>query len=335
VISVIIATRNRLGYLREAVASVQSQSFTEWELIVVDDCSQDGTWDWLESLDDERIRALRMQQHRERSAARNAGLRAARGEYVLFLDDDDWLLGGALTHLWGALQAQNAAIAAAGARWEVRPAGWRRVSHPRRGRLRDIWEDVMFGWAPQCGQTLLRKSAVLEAGAWQDRFIPAEDHGFWSRFSRLGPVVLIGQPVLAYRVHQGQSLNATGLAMVTLRRAAVAKLDGVEGRRAERTLLAMRHARLSHRAFQRARYVLACRHWWQSVRQAPWLLESPLCRPEITGIGLRCMAGLVLGERVIRRLRHFKRAMTDAFRRRASRRVPANANFGINPPETP
>src|SRR5437016_5583373 len=85
-VTVVIPTRNRLRYLEEAIESVRRQTYPNWELVVVDDASEDGTWEWLQMLVDPRIHALRQPQHRERSAARNRGLAEARGEYVLFLD---------------------------------------------------------------------------------------------------------------------------------------------------------------------------------------------------------------------------------------------------------
>src|SRR5580658_1881005 len=98
-ISVIIPTRNRLAYLKEAVASVLAQDHRDREVVVVDDASEDGTWAWLSSLTDPDVRVLRMEQHGERSAARNLGLNYAQGKYVLFLDHDDLLAPSALSYL--------------------------------------------------------------------------------------------------------------------------------------------------------------------------------------------------------------------------------------------
>ena len=90
-VSVIIPTYNRASLLREALQSVIDQTFSDWEAIVVDDGSTDGTATTVYSFDDPRIRYI-PQEHAERSAARNRGLAAARGEYITFLDDDDLYL---------------------------------------------------------------------------------------------------------------------------------------------------------------------------------------------------------------------------------------------------
>lgn len=89
-ISVIIPVYNRAHTIRRAVESVLAQSHTDYELIVVDDGSTDNTRGVLEAYKS-RVTYV-YQENRERSAARNNGLRHASGKYVVFLDSDDWLL---------------------------------------------------------------------------------------------------------------------------------------------------------------------------------------------------------------------------------------------------
>lgn len=87
-VSVIIPVYNREAYIRESVDSVLAQTFTEFEVIVVDDGSTDAAAEIIQSYTDPRIRLIR-QSHQGVSAARNTGLDAARGEYITFLDSDD------------------------------------------------------------------------------------------------------------------------------------------------------------------------------------------------------------------------------------------------------
>jgi len=88
--SVVIPTYNRARSIGEAVRSVQAQTFTDWELIVVDDGSKDDTAQVLAPIcqADQRVRYI-YQQNAERSAARNTGIAAAQGTYICFLDSDD------------------------------------------------------------------------------------------------------------------------------------------------------------------------------------------------------------------------------------------------------
>jgi len=89
--SVILPTHNRRVLLQRAVDSVLQQVYDKWELIVVDDGSTDDTVSYLRSVQDERIKVISI-EHNERSIARNEGIEASRGDYICFLDDDDYYL---------------------------------------------------------------------------------------------------------------------------------------------------------------------------------------------------------------------------------------------------
>lgn len=85
-VSIIIPTFNRLELLKRAIASIEAQTYTNYELIIVDDASSDGTLDYLMMLD--HI-TLSLSDNRGVSYARNRGVGMANGEYVAFLDSDD------------------------------------------------------------------------------------------------------------------------------------------------------------------------------------------------------------------------------------------------------
>jgi hypothetical protein len=83
--SVIIPAYNRKTLVRRAVQSVLAQHECDFEVLVVDDASMDGSWEMLSSLGDPRVRVLRHPINKGGSAARNTGLAAARGSFVAFL----------------------------------------------------------------------------------------------------------------------------------------------------------------------------------------------------------------------------------------------------------
>jgi glycosyltransferase involved in cell wall biosynthesis len=94
-VSVVLPTRNRCDLVTRAIASVQAQTHHDWELLVVDDASDDATAERLAAIEDPRVRVLRGDGSGA-GAARNAGLAAATGDVVAYLDDDnvmlpDWL----------------------------------------------------------------------------------------------------------------------------------------------------------------------------------------------------------------------------------------------------
>src|ERR1700704_4899233 len=89
-VSVIVPTYNRRETIQAAIASVQRQTFSDWELIVVDDGSTDGTAELIEGSDPRLV--LIRQKNQGVNAARNAAMLRARGQYIAFLDsDDEWL----------------------------------------------------------------------------------------------------------------------------------------------------------------------------------------------------------------------------------------------------
>lgn len=89
--SIVIPTYNRAGMIGTAIESVLSQTYANWELIVVDDGSTDNTKEIVESYQDKRIRYF-WKENEERSIARNFGIEKAKGTYISFLDDDDYFL---------------------------------------------------------------------------------------------------------------------------------------------------------------------------------------------------------------------------------------------------
>ncbi len=89
-VSVVIPTYNHARYLVRALESVLNQTFTNWEAIVIDNHSTDNTDEVMESFSDPRISYLKIHNNGIIAASRNAGIRVAKGEWIAFLDSDDW-----------------------------------------------------------------------------------------------------------------------------------------------------------------------------------------------------------------------------------------------------
>lgn len=102
--SVIIPTYNRADLLPIAINSVLSQTYTNWELLIIDDGSKDNTREVVNKYNDPRIKYI-YQDNAERSAARNNGIKNALGTYICFLDSDDYYLPNRLQGLHNALQS--------------------------------------------------------------------------------------------------------------------------------------------------------------------------------------------------------------------------------------
>ena len=91
-VSIIMPAYNCSRFIREAIDSVLAQTYTAWELLIVDDCSTDDTAAIIASYQDERIHYFRNEQNSGAALSRNKALREAKGKYIAFLDaDDSWM----------------------------------------------------------------------------------------------------------------------------------------------------------------------------------------------------------------------------------------------------
>ncbi len=283
-ISVITATRNRQAWLVETIESVQRQEGVTWELIVVNDASTDGTDAMMSAWTGTPLRYFRQEQHGERDAARNRGLESAIGRYVMFLDDDDLLMPTALRDLSDALDRHPQAIGAAGARWDwfahLPPPHGQRDSHPHWECVRNVADDLIFGWAAPPSQSLYRAEAVRKIGGFRSQFVPCEDRDLWLRMAELGPAVLIPQTVLKYRVHP-QQWRPPNIERIRERVFRAAMLSRPPDRQtsARRIIRARRRIVAAEAALSRGAFLQGASLAWRGFLQAPHLALSPLITP--------------------------------------------------------
>ena len=112
VVSILMPVFNGFNFLDESIRSVVGQSFSDWELIVVDDCSTDNSIELIEKfvLGDQRIRLIRLEKNSGPAVARNNAIEAAQGRYIAFCDSDDIWLTDKLEKQLAALQSSDAAV---------------------------------------------------------------------------------------------------------------------------------------------------------------------------------------------------------------------------------
>jgi glycosyltransferase involved in cell wall biosynthesis len=201
VISIIIPLYNKAEYIRATVDSVLGQTVTDWELLVIDNGSTDGSPDIVRTLDDPRIRLVSSPK-RGANAARNYGRAQAAGDWLVFLDADDLLDAD-------YLRAQLARSAEADL--VICPYIEFRDGHPNEGHLRRAWPK-----AP-CRQALLDSAIVYGAGPphaylvrreflrpdllWPEHLdqYMGEDTAFWFRVISEARVAYDDRPVALYR----------------------------------------------------------------------------------------------------------------------------------------
>lgn len=182
------------------------QDFTEWECIVVDDNSTDFTTPVAQEFVDvdPRFRLLRHSESLGPSAARNTGIATARGEYICFLDDDDFFLDGSLSARWSAVRDAPVPVVGSFCDWvntapEIGLEVFLGDRTPKyRGRI--SFTSLRSGTPFILTSPLLRRAAILELGGFDESLIRAEDADLWVRMTRLGYVFEDARHVgVAYR----------------------------------------------------------------------------------------------------------------------------------------
>ncbi|MFN3543481.1 MAG: glycosyltransferase family 2 protein [Thiobacillus sp.] len=203
-VSIVMPCHNAERHLPVSVGSVLAQSFQDWELIAIDDGSQDGTSAWFEAQHDPRIHVIR-QANQGVSAARNRGLAQCKGEYIGFLDADDTWDPEFLSTLLGELDTHPEAVLAY--------CGWQNLGLPGpRGqpfippdyegpdKTRLLLESCRW----PIHACLTRQSAIRRVGGFDPDLKIGEDFLFWMEIGQLGLIRRVPK-VLAFYHHHGNA----------------------------------------------------------------------------------------------------------------------------------
>jgi glycosyltransferase involved in cell wall biosynthesis len=204
-VSVIVPAYNAEPFLADAVASVLRQTWKKVEVIVVNDGSSDGTSALADrlALADPRVRVV----HRENgglSSARNAGIAAAQGEFLCFLDADDALLPDKVERQLAFLSQFPSCDLVYSDHYVGDSASTPLLLVCRRPPPLPADELLThLNWfAPF--SPLLRAQLVKRVGGFDERLAASEDWDFWIRASRCGVLTYLPGPVGVYRLHPGQ-----------------------------------------------------------------------------------------------------------------------------------
>ena len=206
--SVIVPLRDAAPFVAEAIASVQAQTAADWELIVVDDGSEDGGAGVVARVREPRLRLLR-QENAGALAARRAGLAVARGDLVVFLDADDRLRPDALARFRAALAGRSDVAVAYGDRVlvdrEGRPFGDERGALLAPRPSGDVLERILArSFLSTPGQACVRRAALADAPSWDTGVRRMGDWYAWCAVACRGRFAYLGRgPVVEYRMHPG------------------------------------------------------------------------------------------------------------------------------------
>ena len=205
-VSIIIPVHNRLQYLAHAIGSALGQTHRRVEVIVVDDGSPKDPAPVVAQFDD-RVRLVR-KANGGLASARNFGINHASGEYMLFLDDDDFLEPTAIETLFGAIAAYPSAAWAAGLYDEVTPDGTAIPSRTRHLRHSgNVYQSMIHHNLMGAPSTVLALSDTVRTVSAFDEtpcFHMAEDYDLWLKLARHSPLAATQQKVTKYRLHGQQ-----------------------------------------------------------------------------------------------------------------------------------
>lgn len=206
-VTVLIAVRDGLPWLRGAIESVLAQTYADFELLLVDDASSDGSAEAAEAYGDARIRVLRNERNVGQVPSLNRGLREARGAYVARLDADDVCLPERLERQVTVLDAEPS-VALVGAWLDVvdeRGRLWGKL----RGHVRDYPEFIFailvdrYPWGHP--SIMFRRDVVVGLGGYDESLAPSEDKDLYRRLALARhDARCVEAPLVRYRRHERQ-----------------------------------------------------------------------------------------------------------------------------------
>ncbi len=231
-VSIVLPAFNREGSIRMAIESVLRQSWTDFELIVVDDGSADATMARVAEVQDPRIRLVAHPRNRGASAARNTGIREARGAWVAFQDsDDEWLPL--------KLEKQMARLAAAGGECvacycgmvvvgglERRPGTRTRLRYIPDPAVDTVEGDILpalLRHSLASTQTLVvRREALAQVDGFDESLPALEDWDCALRLAQLGRFAFVDEP-LVMQYFSENSITQSAARMLTARERIIGK----------------------------------------------------------------------------------------------------------------
>ena len=216
-VSICIPTFNRIDLLPFAIESVLKQSYQDFELIVCDDGSSDGTADLMAKYQDNRIKYIRHQKNIGKSNNMRSGFDAATGDYFIKFDDDDRLTPDFIAETAAILENDSSIDFVGTDHWIIdinnqrdeaqtkeNSRKWGRESLPE-GLVSNLLSAVFVNQSFQIGATLFRRQTVVEVGFMQPNWQNCEDNDLFVRLALAGKKgYYLPKLLMEYRIHAEQ-----------------------------------------------------------------------------------------------------------------------------------
>lgn len=198
-VTVVIPTRNRLAYLAQALRSALAQEGVRLEVIVIDDGSEDGTYEYLQRIGDPRLRTIRLPESRGVSIARNRGIEAARAPWVAFLDDDDLWAPEKLAFQLRAAGTANASWSSTGViAFDDAASG---THHPGIADSASLVDLLGTNLIPTPSSVMAATDLLRRVGGFDPGLSVLADWDLWIRLRKVTAPLFCDSPLVGYRVH--------------------------------------------------------------------------------------------------------------------------------------
>ncbi len=205
-VSVIVPTYNRAHLVTETIDSILSQTFKDFELIIVDNNSSDNTEEVIKSYKDERIKYFKNQNNGIIAVNRNYGISKAQGEYIAFCDDDDLWFPEKLEKQMQEFEkdSQIGLVCNNEIGFDDRGDHGEMIKTKLRGR--DFsFESLIWNNHVSSSTAMVRKAVLDDVGVMDEspQFVCVEDYELWLRIAQKYRVKYIDLPLGKYRTHPG------------------------------------------------------------------------------------------------------------------------------------
>ena len=195
-VSIILPTYNGQAYIEEAITSILNQTFEDFELIVVDDCSTDHTPGLLESfrLQDSRIKIITNKQNLKLPASLNVGHRMAKGEYLTWTSDDNTLHDNFLERLVNVLETSSE---------DVVYSDFNVINdHSKHIRVYKVSPVSLLPFENGIGASFMYRKEVFQKFNYNEDLHGIEDYDFWVRAAQVFCFKHIDEILYNYRIHR-------------------------------------------------------------------------------------------------------------------------------------
>lgn len=207
-VSVIMANyKTKIEYLKEAIESILNQTYTNFELIIIDDCSQDESVEYIQSLSDSRIVVMINEKNSGPAVSRNKGIDASKGKYIAVMDSDDISLPNRLQVEVDYME-NNPDVIVCGSWFEKFG-----VENYVRKPVIDDFEiyrcQLLFSNTPTtlCSPSAMIRKSMLDEHRirYDESLLKTEDYGLWVDCSKVARFHIIKEVLVKYRTHAQQT----------------------------------------------------------------------------------------------------------------------------------